>query len=88
MSTTGTADAETVTRELERTDRRWTQRTHDTRTEAKKGEAKRREIKGITINIYITHMNIETYNYKGQDWSPELNMQTYAATAEDPNILV
>ena len=33
-------------------------------------------------------MNIETYNYKGQDWSPELNMQTYAATAEDPNILV
>mgnify|MGYP001216941156 CR=1 FL=1 len=87
MSTTGTADAETVTRELERTDRRWTQRTHDTRTEAKKGEAKRRETKGITINIYITHMNIETY--KGhKDWSPELNMQTYAAIAEDPNILV
>ena len=60
---------------------------HEDRSQEKRSQEKRNK-RNRTINIYITHMNIETYNYKGQDWSPELNMQTYAATAEDPNILV
>ena len=41
--TTETADAEKATRELERTDQRWTQRRQDTRTEAKNKEKPREE---------------------------------------------
>jgi hypothetical protein len=59
---------------------------HEDRSQEKRSQEKRNK-RNRTINIYITHMNIETY--KGhKDWSPELNMQTYAAIAEDPNILV